>query len=151
MAVFVPYPNALNLPMHLDYTGNLLGIYTRIRRSVSDANLAFKNAIGGEGAKRIALYFPRAEFSKSSVTIVPPIFRQFSLTLEERIGGEFTRTLQEWIPSSEKDTFRPILATGVHSLDEQIDAWTSLFGGVVQTWIEEDEMADGDGYWERIR
>jgi hypothetical protein len=86
-----------------------------------------------------------------ATVLTPPIFRQFSLTIEESKSGTFTKTLLEWTPSTEKDISRPILATGVHTLGEQLEAWEAYFGDVVSHWAATNELIKSDGYWERIR
>jgi transcriptional regulator with XRE-family HTH domain len=151
LCAFIPYPNTLHLPDFGDHAETLASYYRRIRKSVSDANLLFKNRLPEEYSDRIALYFPRSELITGVTILTPPIFRQFSLTIEESKSGTFTKTLLEWTPSTEKDISRPILATGVHSLDEQIEAWEAYFGGVVSHWIGTNELIPTDGYWERIR
>jgi transcriptional regulator with XRE-family HTH domain len=151
LCAFVPYPNALHLPDFADNAETLAGYYRRIRKSVSDANLLFKNRLSEAYSGRVALYFPRPELMKEASILTPPIFRQFSLTVEESNSGAITKTLLEWTPSAEKDVSRPILATGVHSLDEQVEAWEAFFGGIVSQWVGTNELITGDGYWERIR
>jgi transcriptional regulator with XRE-family HTH domain len=151
LCAFVPYPNTLHLPDLADHAETLAGYYRRIRKSVSDANLLFKRRLPEAYSHRVALYFPRSELMKEAVILMPPIFRQFSLTIEESNSGTITKSLLEWTPSTEQDISRPILATGVHSLDEQIEAWEAFFGGILSHWVGTNELSTADGYWEKIR
>lgn len=152
MAVFVPFPTAVNIPEPSDHINSLLGHYSRVRRSVLDANLAFKNSLDRKRSKALALYFPRAELLKSSAILIPPICRQFSLTIEEeKPNGPITKTLHLWTPGTDADTVRPLKATGLYSLDEQIEAWQAFFGDIIPHWIATNEFLQSDPYWEKIR
>lgn len=152
LCAFVPYPNTMHLPDFVDHAEMLAGYYRRIRKSVTDANSLFKNRLAEKGVdpNQIALYLPRQELMKGSGVLIPPIFRQFSLTIDESDSG-ITKTLLEWTPSTDKDLATPLLGTGVHSLDEQIEAWEAFFGDVITQWLETSELVASDGYWERIR
>jgi hypothetical protein len=46
---------------------------------------------------------------------------------------------------------RAIKATGIYSLADQIDAWSSFFGQIIPHWIENNEFPPADDYWTRVR
>jgi|HubBroStandDraft_6_1064221.scaffolds.fasta_scaffold202368_2 transcriptional regulator with XRE-family HTH domain len=151
MCVFIPYPTSLQLPEYGEHADTLASYYRKVRKSVSEANLLFKSRISADYSHRVALYIPRTDLVRSSIILLPPIARQYSLMVEESSSGALTKTLLEWTPSTERDISRPLLATGVLSIDEQIEGWEAFFGDVLADWIAAKELPGKDAYWERVR
>lgn len=150
MAIFLPYPSAVSLPDTSDHVNNLIGYYARIRKSLLEANLIFLNSLGPDLAKSVALYAPRPEVS--TTVLIPPVFRQFSLTLQQaEPNGPITKSLDMWTPGPETDASRPVRATGVYSLEEQTDAWESFFGDIIPRWVATKTFIAADSYWVRVR
>jgi transcriptional regulator with XRE-family HTH domain len=150
MAVFLPYPGVVKLPAASDHINNLVGYYAHIRKSLLEANLLFMNALGPELAKSIALYVPREEIVTS--LLIPPVFRQFALTVKPtEPNGAIAKTLEIWTPGVDGDVSRPMRATGVFSIEQQVDAWESFFGEVIPHWLATRSFISEDGYWTRIR
>jgi len=150
MAVFLPYPSAVNLLTTSDHINNLVGYFARIRKSLLEANLVFINALGPELARSVALYVPRPEISAS--VLMPPVFRQYALTLRQiEPNGVITKSLDMWTPGPDADVPRPVRATGVYTLEEQTDAWESYFGEVIPHWVAKKAFIPADAYWLRIR
>ena len=150
MAIFLPYPSAVNLSETSDHVNNLIGYHARVRKSLLEANLIFMNALGPELSKSVALYAPRADVA--GTVLIPPVFRQYALTLrQERPNAPISKSLDMWTPSYETDVSRPVRATGVYSLDEQMDAWESYFGDIIPNFIATKTFRDSDAYWVRIR
>ncbi len=150
MAVFLPYPSTVNLPETSDHINNLVGYYARIRKSLLEANLIFVKSLGPTLAKSVALYAPKPDTSIS--VLIPPVFRQFSLTLRQiEPNGTITKELDMWTPGPDGDSSRPVRATGVYSLAEQTDAWESFFGEIIPNWIATKTFLPADSYWVRIR
>lgn len=149
VAVFVPYPAQVALSS--SSINNLVGYYTRVQRSISDANLIFKNRLDPAKADRIALYSPRTQDGKTSL-LIPPIFRQYSLTIK-LVDQPYTltKTLHVWTPASDNDTARSVRPTAVYTIDTQIDAWESFYSEIIPHWIERSELSATDPYWQRIR
>src|ERR1022692_3656337 len=83
IAIFVPYPSAVNLPQPSHHVNNLVGYYTRVINSVLEVNLSLKNSLKQDKADAVALYFPKPDLLKPSAVLIPPIFRQYSLTLQQ--------------------------------------------------------------------
>jgi hypothetical protein len=81
------------------------------------------------------------------------MFRQYTLTLKQETppSGPITKTLNVWEPGLETDTARPAKATGLYSIEEQVDLWQSFFGEIVPHWIATSELLDSDAYWEKVR
>jgi transcriptional regulator with XRE-family HTH domain len=150
MAVFLPYPSAVNLPETSDHINNLIGHYARVRMSLLEANKLFIDALGPDAAGSVALYAPRPEVS--TTVLIPPVLRQFSLTLRQaEPTSAITKSLEVWTPGLDTDTPRTIRATGMHSLEEQTDAWVAYFGGVIPHWLATKTFPTSDPYWARIR
>jgi transcriptional regulator with XRE-family HTH domain len=153
MALFVPYPSAVNLPRPSHHVNNLVGYYTRVINSILEANLTFKNSLKEEKKDAVVLYVPKPELLKNSAVLIPPIFRQFTLTLQQANppNGPIDKHLLVWTTGRDRDTGRAMKATAMYSLADQVDAWSSFFGQVIPYWIEKNEFPAADDYWIRIR
>jgi transcriptional regulator with XRE-family HTH domain len=153
VAVFLPYPGVVHIPdARFHDVSNLVGYYARVINDVTRATLAFKRSLK-KRVDAVALYTPKPEILKSSALLIPPIFRQFSLTVHQADppSGPITKALNAWTVGSVTDTSRPIKGTGTYTLDDQIDAWQSYFGQVVSNWIDHSHLIEEDDYWKKIR
>jgi transcriptional regulator with XRE-family HTH domain len=150
MAIFLPYPSAVNLPAASDHINDLVGYWARVRKSLLEANMVFLDLLGPELAKSVALYEPRPEVATS--VLFPPTFRQFSLTIRRtEPDGLITKSLDAWTTGLDRDRSRPLRATGTCSLQEQVQVWESFFGEIIPHWIAKREFLDAEAYWRRIR
>jgi transcriptional regulator with XRE-family HTH domain len=150
LAVFLPYPSVVHLPKTSYLINNLVGYYSGVIKSLLETNLAFINSLGPALAEAVALYVPREEILTS--VLIPPVFRQYSLTVRQtEPTGPIIKSLDVWTPGTETDASRPVRATGVYSLEEQIDAWESFFGEIIPHWVATKKFLAADSYWQRIR
>lgn len=147
VAVFVPYSAVVNLPETSDHTNHLVGEYAVVRKSILEANLVFKSSLTPARADAVALYVPKADAN----ILIPPVLRQFSLTLQEDANGLISKSLHIWTPRTDIDAARPVKSTSVYTLEEQIEAWESFFGDVISHWVAKNEFVASDAYWKRVR
>jgi len=151
IAAFLPYPAASSFPAVSDHINTLIGYYARIRRSVSEANVAFKQSLPGESSEAVALYSPKSEVTGSAAVLIPPIFRQYTLTVQVDPTGNIQQSLHIWTPGADADLARSVKGTGAFTLEEHVEAWSAYFGQILEHWIQTGEFLSADAYWERIR
>jgi transcriptional regulator with XRE-family HTH domain len=150
VAAFIPYPSSVNLRTVSHAVNNLVGYYTRAINDVLENNTTFKKSLK-KRREALAVYVPKPELLKLSAVLIPPIFRQYSLTVQQaQPNGPLTKQLHVWTPGKVVDTGRPIKATGAYSVQDQVDAWQSFFGQVIPHWIEKKKLIAEDEYWKRI-
>ena len=92
----------------------LLANSAGVRKSILEANLAFKNSLE-EHRDAVALYAPKA----SANILIPPVLRQFTLTVQIHPNGKISKSLLIWTPRVDMDSGRPIKATMACTFEQQ--------------------------------
>lgn len=153
MALFIPYPGTVNLPTaSFHHVNNLVGYYTRVINDVLASSVAFMNVLT-KRTNAVVIYMPKPELLRTSAILIPPILRQYSLTLHQAQPpkGPIAKSLAVWTPGNNVDTARPIKATGTYTLHDQVDAWQSFFGQIVPHWIQTNQFLEEDDYWKQVQ
>jgi len=149
LAIFVPYPQTIGLPKMSNHLSKLAGYYGRVRQSLLEFTHQFNKSLT-RNHDQVALYFPSGEFDNESKTIIPPVFRQFTVTYKPTHFDTYQKELHMWTPAIDTDTSQLVKPTGVYSVEDQIDAWEGFFGNIGQHWVFKQEFLDRDEYWERV-
>jgi transcriptional regulator with XRE-family HTH domain len=150
LASFVPYPQTVALPQSSNHVSHLVGYYAAVRKSLLDFTRTFQDSLSPERRDAVALYFPRSDLERNARLLIPPVFRQFFLILHATGTRVIRRELLLFTPAVETDISRPLRATGVYSLDDQLDAWQSFFGDIIEVWLSNGgELPAHDSYWQK--
>ena len=137
LAMFVPYPDKINIPKLSSRKMFLQSFYPLVETSVLAYRDSLRRGISEEKKSNVAVFIPNEEQSK---IILPPFSSRYALITESLPNEQTSKTLYLWVDTKDSSKFEEIGTIAYHPMLSQFQQWEAYYDEVLSFWEKEKKF-----------